>query len=247
MREEGINKLLNNTNNRIKQMHIELEKARKDKNIKELLVLEVKYCCGDIYSCLEYFIHDIYDFVYKPTDSKTESDRDLIYKRLKMPNNATDENELSKKLKDMNMANLEHVNVRIYNILKSIQPFPENNPWLNHFIKVRNKIDHWFYEDRQRRIDEQTINIGNGGIVFTNARVVGGLISNNTFNGKSQRAPISITNDEVFAHSSDMDLIFVLKNTEFIFIDTGQNVIKLLQTCYDEVKRFKQELYEIIS
>lgn len=246
MRKEGINKLLNNTNNRIKQMHIELEKARKDKNIKELLVLEVKYCCGDIYSCLEYFIHDIYDFVYKPTDSKTESDRNLIYKRLKMPN-VKDENELLKKLENINMTNLEQVNVKIYNLLKSIQPFPENNLWLEHFSIVRNRIEHWFYEDRQRRIDKQTINIGNGGVVFANVRVVSGSIYNNTFNGRGQRAPIRIMNDEISAHSSDMDLIFVLKNTEFIFIDTGQNVIELLQTCYDEVKIFKQELYEIIS
>ena len=244
MREEGINKLLNNTNDRIEQFHIELEKARKDKNIKELLALEVKYCCGDIYSCLEYFIHDIYDFVYKPTDSKTESERVLIYKRLKMPC-VKDRNELSKKLKHMDMANLEHVNVRIYNLLESIQPFLENNPWLEHFSNVRNKIDHWYYIGRQRRSDIQTVDIGNGGIVSINCEFAS--ITDCIFNGIPQYAPVSIELNDVFAHPFDMDNIFILKNTEFIFIDTGQNVIELFQMCYNEVKRFKQELYETIS
>lgn len=78
MRKSDIEELLSEVEEIVASLETQKSKANTNSGILEISKPKVKSALEHLRSCLDYAAHDIYDFLYKDRDGKTEEQRENV-------------------------------------------------------------------------------------------------------------------------------------------------------------------------
>lgn len=234
MRKDSVRELLDNVKEFIKLIDIEYDKANKDLTVREFLKIKIRHAMGDLRSCLDYIANDIYESVYRKHTDKVY----FVY--------AMDEGKFNKYL-ETHFKDLRIKNEKLYNIIKSNQPFSCNSDWLYNLCDLNNINKHEKLLGHERKTQVDLNVLGFKFFRFENVTADTNVrISGNYFNGIRQKDDMSIAEGK-FDIGNNGDIACFDINSEFFYEGTNINCIELLKEAYQRIEELTEDVYNTLN
>ena len=130
-REKEVQALLERSKEQLVEIRSEYEKSLHEKNITDLLKVNIKNLCENLRSVLDYLAHTI-----RETHCPSVNTRDRFYFPI-LPDLASFNAQVNRCFPGLDQANSS-----LFSYLESIQPFQDGCDWLGNLNKVNNKNKH---------------------------------------------------------------------------------------------------------
>lgn len=233
MRESDINEMLEDICRNMDYIYEKKNLAIEDKNIKELAKPQIKSILCHLRSILDYIAMDIYETIYKDKPPKND-----IYFPYGNTFHAFNENV------GRNFHKMSKRNKKVYNLIKSIQPFVTGDDWVVRLCKINN-INKHNQLSAQERIDGTELHFEDNFIHISDFNDSTNLfIKNCVVNGKKQASDILITNGMIITDEKNNFDISINKWTEFYFESTNIDILEYLVKAQENIVQFKTRVYE---
>ena len=235
-RYEDVLALIEESTKQYEEVKESYDKALRDKSLD--IRIKVKNLMENLRSILDYIAHDIYESVCRPQRRKSgKPDPRNVY--FPYGRNEKDFNaSIMSSLPD-----LEVLSVPIFTLIKNVQPFISNNPWICDFCSINNENKH----DRltpQTREEVETYTVeGNQGSVSVvvndpNVRVTSQPGAVKIFGVPAQFTPEGIkTAPSNLRHKRTVWV-------SFVFTGTSINVLNLLNNAVPGVEALANSIYK---
>lgn len=242
MREEDINLLLDEANENLLIIKGKYKAALTDESIRDILKVKVKTVLEHLRSSLDYCAHDIYDFYYSKNDGNTEEERNKL--KIYFPYGKKPQNfraSLGNNFKKFN-----EIDIDMYDLLESIQPYKSNNNWLIDICLLTNTNKHNRL-GKQVREDNSLLRVNNVNVIRNVGKSSHIELINCNFNGKHVNN-IVMDKGRIIKCDGNLDSKIELINwVEFKFQDTDIDILNLLCTGIENIKRLKDNIYNILK
>lgn len=243
MRKDWIDSYIINAEKKLSNIETEYERALNEKNIPIDLQIDIKNMMENLRSVLDYLAHDIYDVVLMP---KRRSGGDKEIKKIYFPYWSTDagfQQSILRSLPDLNV-----INPQIYQVIEKIQPHKSWDDWLWQFCSILNEKKHDSLKPQKREeITVLDINFPTG----ANIRLWNGASIKGNWVIQSGSGKVFINNETISPSSparyttGNVDQK-VTRWVSFMFADTNEEVMPLLQKSLISIKNVVDEVYQIL-
>ena len=231
--------LIQESTDQFNEVKVLYEKALRDKSLD--IRIKVKNLMENLRSILDYTTHDIYEDICKPYREKLGK-RDP--RRIYFPYGRTEDVFRSNITKSL--PNLKNLSMPIFILIKSVQPFVSNNPWLCDLCSISNANKHdRLTPQTHDEIETDTVK-GNQGSVSVviknpNVRVTSQPGAVDIFGVPAQFTPEGIkTAPSNLRHKRT---IWV----SFVFTGTNVDVVNLLRNAVPGVGVLSNSVYQELS
>lgn len=234
-RQNDVLELLNEVKINIIDLEKKINDAKSDSHISNVLKPKVKTSLEHLRSCLDFCAKDIFSIVLRPK----LGERNVSY----FPYGSNKE-EFLKSLKKHGFLLLKNYDAVIYSLVESIQPHECRNNWLYNLCRLTNSNKH----DRlstQKRLDGLALTSNDKTIVHVdNTSTV--VIQNSIFDGKYVERLV-LDKGQVALDGLIEDGLSIIDWTEFVFKDSGINIIELITRSSENIDMFQTELYKLLN
>ena len=237
MRQNNIKELLADVKKNIDELIDKQTKSQKDPSVLKLNSVQIKNCLENLRSTLDYVAHDIIDYLQKEyvKDGIVKQSPGRIYFPFGITTAAFD------KSVEKYLLNLKMYRPKIYDLVKSVQPFVNGKNWLKNLIEEVNKIKHHELTEQQR-VDSVKLKFGNNAIEIPNSFSANLNVSGCTFDGVEQNKPLIIEKGVVKSTPQNIPQE-IKETTSYIFKQSNIFILNLLEESHNDILDFTTKLY----
>ena len=237
MRKESIDKLFIETAKIIERLIDEREKAGGDKELKELLEVQVKSALEHLRSILDYSANDIFD---KLQEIHTNSSSPIKKPKVYFP--YTDKEAQFRSRVQGNLPKLETHLKAVYDLIHSMQPFLPDNKWLLDLCQQNNAFKHDGLVPQSRHDFTSVTSPGIRIQKNNNLTMIG-----NVYNGQALPDVVIRNGISVIPLESYPKEYSFKTGSDFKFKGTNIDIIDLLTTSYDRINEYVAALYPMLG